>query len=1134
MIKLVRSLVFGATFAAAAVAYSQTASTGAINGFITDSTQAVIPTAQISVTNTATGEKRSVSAGQNGGYVVPLLPPGIYQVVISAPGFENADYPALHVNVTENQTLNVALKIGAANQTVTVSSAGEQIQTESAALGRTIEQEVVTGLPLVNRNFTQVLGLTAGVTASLEVSDATQVGNGSGGFSFTGSYSVNGAPNYDNNFQMNGVDANDLFASGGNSGGIPIPNPDAIAEFKMQTGQYDASYGRNAGANTSLVTRSGGNAIHGTIFEFFRNDALNANLYFANESGTPRGELKQNQFGASIGGPIRKDKLFYFGSYQGTRQNNGLSSSCTNFYNGYPLTNDRSAAALGAIYGGQTGALGGVAVNDDGSNINPVAINILNLKRSNGSYLIPTPTASGLYVNQGVCIYSEDQGVGDIDWVQSQKSTISARFFYSNSSTFSPYTNAATFYYPTNQTYSFLNTSLSHTYVFSPRLVNEARVGFHSVHSRSNVNAPFSWTGVGSAEVPQENSLPSVEILGYQDAFAPTLNIPQKTYDALDALTYTRGKHVFKFGGGIENASTDLNNFEIPSTAIFLSMADFLLGLPAGPGGNGGYFSNVFGSLDLIGDLDRNYREWSGNAYVNDNWHLASNLTVNLGVRWERLGDLYDTEGRMAGFDPRLINPNPPAGGTLAGYFVPGNFPGTPPVGVKQSGNNYGIDGDGQSQFMPRIGFEWNVYPGRNSVVVRGGYGLFYTRLVGQQYLQLITSPPFSDERLVEAQVFGQASLQNPFPAGVPSFPDFVPYSPTTLLTPRILAPNYRPAQTQQYMLGTQTQLPGDVMFELDYVGSRAQDLVRLLSINQADLASPSNPIRGVTTNTVANIQQRVPYEGFSASGFQSVQSEEASWYNSLQATGSKRLSHGMQFIAAYTWARELDTDGGNAIETAGGNVASLGNQYGQHSRYGSVDFIPNQRLVVSYLYQIPAPVRDAGFGRLVNGWQLSGVSTFQTGDILTLQGTNANNVTGITNDRAEIAPNCSNGQLQTSGSIESRLGGLNSKGYFNTACIAPYPVVGDDGVATGFGNGGVGNVTGPGQQNWDFSLVKRTAFSFFSDAANLEFRTEAFNAFNHPIFANPSLVSTTSTFGAISSEANNPRILQFALKLNF
>jgi hypothetical protein len=178
--------------------------------------------------------------------------------------------------------------------------------------------------------------------------------------------------------------------------------------------------------------------------------------------------------------------------------------------------------------------------------------------------------------------------------------------------------------------------------------------------------------------------------------------------------------------------------------------------------------------------------------------------------------------------------------------------------------------------------------------------------------------------------------------------------------------------------------------------------------------------------------------------------------------------------------------------------------------------------------------MRDAGFGRLVNGWQVSGVSTFQTGDILTLQGTNSTNVAGITSDRAEIAANCSNGQLETSGPLESRLGGAGGKGYFNTSCIAPYPVVGADGVATGFGNGGVGNVVGPGQQNWDISLVKHTAFNFFNDAANVEFRTEFFNAFNHPIFANPDLVSTDATFGDISTTANNPRIIQFALKLNF
>jgi hypothetical protein len=440
---------------------------------------------------------------------------------------------------------------------------------------------------------------------------------------------------------------------------------------------------------------------------------------------------------------------------------------------------------------------------------------------------------------------------------------------------------------------------------------------------------------------------------------------------------------------------------------------------------------------------------------------------------------------------------------------------------------------------MPRIGFEWNVNPRLNNFIVRGGYGIFYTRLVGQQNLQLVTSPPYSDERLVEGEVFGQASLQNPFPAGAPaSFPSFQAYSPTTLLSPRVLAPNYRPAQTQKYSLGTQTQLPGNTLFELDYVGARSQDLIRMISINQADIASPSNPIRGQTTSTLANIQLRVPYEGFGADGFQVVQSEGASWYNSLQATLSKRLSHGMQFIAAYTWSRLLDTDGGNAIETAGANVQTLGNQNGgQNTRYGPADFNPNQRLVLSYLYTIPAPLRDQGFGRLVNGWQLAGVTTFQTGFILTLQGTNSNNVTGIINDRAEIAPGCTVGELQTSGSIESRLGLNGSEGYFNRSCVGPkipYPVVGADGVATGFGNGGVGNVVGPGQQNWDMALVKHTSFDLFNETANVEFRSEFFNAFNHPIFGNPDLVATDATFGDITTRANNPRIIQFALKLNF
>ncbi|MGH9941776.1 MAG: carboxypeptidase regulatory-like domain-containing protein, partial [Pyrinomonadaceae bacterium] len=375
-------------------ALAQTASTGALTGEVTDPSGAVVAGIRITLTNEATGEKREVTAQENGNYVVPLLLPGSYRVEFSATGFKQAVKPGLRINVTETASLNVQLEVGNVQEQVTVTSEAQLLQTESSTLGRVADSAVVSNLPLVNRNYTQIVTLSPGIAA--EVNNASEIGRGSGGES-QGNFRSHGAFGRDNSFQMNGLPINDLQASGGFSGGVAVPNPDAIQEFKVQTGQYDASYGRNAGANVNLVTKGGGNEFHGSAFEFFRNDALNANDFFRNSTGQKRGVLRQNQFGFTLGGPIVKDKLLFFGSYQGTRQLNGVGGGGAITFFSPPLTDNRSRAALGSLFAGQRGffqnAFGGVgpAILPDGSNISAPAFALLNLKLPNGQFLIPTP-----------------------------------------------------------------------------------------------------------------------------------------------------------------------------------------------------------------------------------------------------------------------------------------------------------------------------------------------------------------------------------------------------------------------------------------------------------------------------------------------------------------------------------------------------------------------------------------------------------------------------------------------------------------------------------------------------------------------------------------------------------------------
>ncbi|MGH9842204.1 MAG: carboxypeptidase regulatory-like domain-containing protein [Blastocatellia bacterium] len=303
----------------AASASAQTAATGALTGTIADPTGAVLPSANVKVTNEVTSQARTVTTQSSGVYTVPLLPPGRYHVEITQSGFKTAARSGVDINVTETTRLDVQLEVGAATETVTIESSPAIVQTESSALGRVINEKTVVSLPLVTRNYTQIIALSPGITA--DVTNAAELGRGRGGLSaiFSGGTFVHGARAYDNNFQMNGVGINDFAAQDAESGGVAIPNPDTIQEFKVQTGQYDAAYGRNAGANVNLITKGGGNDFHGNLFEFFRNNALNANDFFFNSLGQKKPVLRQNQFGGTLGGPLVKDKLLFFGSYQGTR-----------------------------------------------------------------------------------------------------------------------------------------------------------------------------------------------------------------------------------------------------------------------------------------------------------------------------------------------------------------------------------------------------------------------------------------------------------------------------------------------------------------------------------------------------------------------------------------------------------------------------------------------------------------------------------------------------------------------------------------------------------------------------------------------------------------------------------------------
>jgi hypothetical protein len=964
---------------------------------------------------------------------------------------------------------------------------------------------------------------------------------------------VHGARSYDNNFQIDGISVSDVQGSAGGSGGIPIPNPDSIQEFKVQPGLYDAVYGRYAGANVSLITKSGGNAFHGAVFEFFRNESLNANDFFLNRIDQPRPVLKQNQFGFAFGGPIKKEKLFLFGSYQGTRQVNGLAAgqsrtACTASLIEPPLTNDRTSTTLGEMFDGITGAEGGTAIKSDGSNINPVALALLNLKLTNGSFLIPTPqtvdqtkslSQQGLATFSDPCHFSENQYIGTIDYIASPQSKIDARLFVADDAqdvTFpgnglNPSGNISGF--PTTSDPGFRVFSIAHTYDFRNSWLNDARVGYVRTRVGTQATTPFKWSdvGVSEGEMNNNNELPSLKILGsvsIASGFPRT--ITQNSLAFSDTLSLVRGRHAVRLGGAVTRLQDDINLVGLGSFVEFLSWPDFLLGNSAT--GNGTQFSNVFASFDDFGLTQRQYRAWEGSGFVQDDYRISRSLILDIGFRYERFGQFGDRLGRNSSFDIGRADANPPPGGSVAGYIVASNFPGIPPPDVLRASNTFGNSGAAQSTIAPRIGFAWQIFPAISRVVLRGGYGVYYSQPTGQAFYQNVFGAPFSVFRLNAGPANAQATFQDPFPQPFPtpeSFPSFPAYSPTTTTTIYSVSPGFRPAMIQQFSLNVQYELHGSYLLEVGYMGSRGTHLVRQRSLNQALSASATEPLRGVIENTLANVSSRVPILGIPPDSLQEVESEGTSWYNGLEVSLTKRLSHGLQFlVVAYTFSKILDSDGSDINSVSSGNALTLGDQNSPSQRWGRASFDRTHRFVISTTWRLPSPRRGVLRGTL-GDWSLAAIATVQSGSAITIAETNPANVFGISQDRAQLSGTCSKNQLVRGGPVESKL-----NGYFNVSCFTSPQIVGADGIGTAFGNSATGLVDGPGQANLDLALSKSMVFNWPLEKSSLEFRAELYNALNHPQFGNPDINFTSPTFGVISNTAVNARVAQLALRLEF
>jgi hypothetical protein len=1144
---------------------AQSASTGALAGTVTDATGAVLQNARITLRNGGTNETRTAITDQAGLYRFSLLPPGNYELAVEAVGFATVVVRDLTIQITEVRSFATQLAVEGVREDVKVQA--PLLQTDNAALGRVIARQTIETLPLVNRNYTQILGLTSGTNT--DVVDATLLGAGSQ------EIRANGSRSGDNNFMLNGVDANSFGgnmteATNNSGGGLAIPAPDTIEEFKVQNSLYDAQYGRGSGATVLVETRSGTAQLHGSAYYFGRNDALNANNFFANATEQPKGEFNRHQPGFTLGGPLPwlATKGVFFVSYQATRDVNAASlASSVRSLSLPPIPLVRTPASLGGIFGGQTGLFGGVAIAPDGSNINPVAINLLNAKNPDGSFVIPSPQTVSNGVNYTSVLpghYDDNQFNTNVDLNLGQADRLSAKFFFSNSGLSVPFSGATVPGFPAIRDFENRNLAITQTHVFSSSAVNQFRAGFSRIASRSAAPSALTAQSMGISRVddPQERSLPLIQILGaLQLGNSPndTNETTNNNYYLSDTVSLSRGRHNLRFGAEVfrNQFLNDPDNTE--GSLLFLSFADFLLGLPAGPvgaGGNGTPLSNVYVASASAVVPHSDLRSAAAHFFAADDWKVSDALTINLGFRLEANGQQSDAHGQVANFYPQFYAP-PPAGGftnpITSGFVLPDNYEGPAPAGFPRTNSTLVHDAV-QWHPEPRIGLAWRP-SSSHDVVIRAGYGMYANRVsfFGSS-VDLAFNSPFQVSRNLVGAANATSSLQQPFPV-LPlasSFPNFAglpgpPYTGNRIPVLVVLTdPNFKDATFQQYGLETQYQLK-DYLFSLAYAGSMGAHLAVSRSNNQPVLASPANPVNGLITNSVANATERVPFLGVAPLVF-GLESTGTSRYDSIQATINKRLSHGLQFLAAYTLSRSVDDAqdslGSAAFGVYGATVFGeqvFNNQNDLAAQRGPSDFDRTHRFVLSGTWELPQPANHPALSlaTLAGGWAISGVLTLQSGLPFSIFDSAAGTLFGPSTyfTTGSLASGATLQDAAKSGSVESRL-----NQYFNTHVFVPAPFIPDGGLIDGkfpvtgggtvFGNLGRNILRGPGQRNVDMAFIKRTKLG---DKATMAFRWEIFNVFNWPNFANPaSDVSSPSTFGKITAMSVNPRIMQFGLKLQF
>jgi Carboxypeptidase regulatory-like domain/TonB dependent receptor/TonB-dependent Receptor Plug Domain len=1125
-----------------APAYGQV--TGAtLSGTVRDQSGGVLPAASISIRNVATGVTRAVKTDTAGFYSAPNLLPGNYEITAAAPGFASEVQNGVVLTVGAEQVLNFALQVGQVTQTVQVTAEAPTVQLASSAISAVVSATTVRELPLNGRSWTDLAALQPGVSGVNAIQTDFAAGGDRGNRGFGSQISVAGDRPEQNNYRLDGVSINDFnnAAPGSVLGGDL--GVDAVQEFSVLTSNVSAEYGRTSGGVINAITRSGTNQFHGDAYEFLRNDALDAPNFFENAGGIKKASFRQNQFGVSAGAPIRKDKMFIFGDYEGIRYSKGIPTSITVPSNAARQGNLCSAPDTGTCT--PTTIPGGV---DPAAQkylpFWPVSTNIL--PKSDGDLAAFTFSAQRIVTENFFTIRLDDK--------LSQKDNLAGTYLYD----FTPYSS------PDGLDAVLVNSnthrqivSLEETHTFGSALVNSARVGFNRLYELNDKGAgainPLA-NDPTLAAIPGQSAA-HVLVGSAIDQFTGGVNgntyatYGWNSFQGYDDAFWTHGTHSMKFGGEVERMQLNRLTYTDPSGVFnFSTLSDFLTNNP-----------HRFTGENHASVREQGLRQTIFGVYAQDDWRLRPNLTVNLGLRWEMATVVNDNRGGIV----NLINLTDTA--PHCGTFIAGCASGGPLFGNFTRHN-----------FEPRVGFAWD--PFRNGkTAVRGSFGFFDILPMAYQYIASATKQfPFVQSGSANAcsgsQLPPGCLVQGSFYTGA-----FSQLTPKTGGSANIEQYPHR-SYVMQWNFNVQRELARNLTVMAGYVGSRG--VHEPFRMDDADIVLPTMSSAGWLFPQVAgdgsqcigstatiqcpdntgNPPAKIN-DGFGSIAF--LHYEGNSFYDALEVAVQKAMSRGVQFQTSFTWGKSIDTGSATGHGDQFSNSISSLPFYDLRALRARSDFDIKRSLVVSLTWQVPSPKSLSGPAAWVtNGWEVGGIYKVSDGIPFTPTWGTGGDPQGLLNSDDWAFPNRSNtpgcATLTNPGNPNNYLKTqcftvptAPDMAFWNANCDPAPPSLGGPIAGSNLpvlacfnlrGNSGRNTVTGPGLMNLDFSVFKNNSIKRISESFNVQFRAEFFNVLNRANFALPSIAlfrtdifdgtgTPSPTAGVLTSTATPGREIQFALK---